>query len=191
MPYGHRSRYGARTRDPLTGGTGDVNPQVYGIVVAQTGNDVASETEIPVPVLRMGMSMSRAQVIEVTRVEFEVPFPLVGELDLVQLFECSLTSRSIGASVSSMAEPNLLAKFHRRNITQAGGTPASLSTIDTPAIITYDLTDGAGHGLLVTSANLYFQQNTTTTGQTNSWGVRVFYRFKQIGARAFAAAAIN
>ncbi len=189
MPYG-RGYGGTRRRDMLTGGTGDTNPQVYGIVVAQSGNDVGSETELPVPVLRMGMSMSRAQVIEVTRVQFEVPTQLLSAIDNNQSIEVSLTSRSIGATPASLAEPNLLAKFNRNNQTQSV-TAASVYGYNQDNIITFDLTDGAGHGILVTSANLYFQQNSTNTAVTNTFGVRIFYRFKQIGARAFAAAAIN
>ncbi len=188
MPYGRG--YGRR-RDALTGGTGDTNPQVYGIVVTQTGDDNGQETELPVPVLRMGMSMTRAQVIEVTKVEFQLPYPPVGIADSTQTYSCSLTSRSIGAFIASLAEPNLLAKFEKQVNFEHIGTGDGLTVTTHEAIKVFDLTDGAGHGILVTSANLYFQMNTSNTASPSTFGVRIFYRFKQIGARAFAAAAIN
>lgn len=188
MPYGRG--YGGR-RDHLTGGTGDTNPQTFGISVTQGGIDNNQETEVPVPVLRMGMSMTRAQVIEVTRVEFELPPPKVSEADLLLLYDVSLTSRSIGPNVATLADPNLLAKYSRRINYQLVGTGANLTVPIHNQVVSLDLTDGAGHGLLVTSANLYFQVNSVGTGIDGIFAFRVFYRFKQIGARAFAASAIN
>lgn len=54
----------------LTGGTGDVNPQQLFFRVAQTGADVNTETEIPLPVPR-GYSSKKgyAIVLELLRSE--------------------------------------------------------------------------------------------------------------------------
>lgn len=92
--------------DTLTGGTHDVNLQTLGGTVAQATNDAFTEVNIPVPVNRVTMNSSMAQVIELLWVEFSLSMaPLNAANESVR---ASLTTSSKTAAVG-INDPDMLA----------------------------------------------------------------------------------
>lgn len=67
-----------RRAGSLTGGTGDVNPQYFIMQVTQTGNDVLTEGNFPIPIQRL-QDRGMAQVMEVLSAQFTfITIPNIG-----------------------------------------------------------------------------------------------------------------
>jgi len=150
----------------LTGGTKDVNPQyMSGEVTTGATANATYSAEIPLPVQRLN-NKNRSMVMEILKLQFEVG-------------DDSATGHvHFGISTSKL--------------TQAAGTKP---TISNPSIIymervkygaagqlathSADLTDAAGHGVLVGADKIYVFYNTaTTSGITVK--VRIWYRWKNV-----------
>lgn len=54
-----------------------------------------------------------------------------------------------------------------------------------------DLTDGAGHGLIVATPNIFLAVDSNNTGAQNDANVRVAYRFKNVGLQEYVGLAIQ
>jgi hypothetical protein len=50
---------------------------------------------------------------------------------------------------------------------------------------TDDLTDGAGHGFLVATDQIYAQIASTNTGAAQSCDVKIMYRWKNVGLQEY------
>ena len=62
-----------KSKDTLTGGTKDVNPQWFGTPQVSVGTvGTAIQTAVPLPIQRLSSSSGRAQVMEVLKVEWHL-----------------------------------------------------------------------------------------------------------------------
>lgn len=174
-----------RKAPELTGGTGDVNPQWFGFVVLQSAADVFTEAQVPVPINpSMGARANRAIIIEILRVQF------IWSLDTTQspaspqrhtaYLRTALASG--GASNSAIQiDPQTVATDQWITI-QAG---AGATVVGKDASVIQDLTDGAGHGLVIASQNLVLGISTINTLIANRVTVRILYRYKEVGLTEF------
>lgn len=171
-------------RTSLTGGTGDVNPQWLTGTFTQTAADTTSSNPITLPIQRLPQQ-GGAQVMEVLKIMYNhTPFPAiaaVGEsLDLISAF---FSTSNFGTTAVTIAEPRVFDGFNRaqRGAFTAGGTYAY---VDTTTII-HDLMDGAGHGLLIATDQIFIQIQSTGTGVANTVQFKILYRMKNVSLQEY------
>lgn len=172
-----------RGRDgSLTGGSGDVNPQWLSTSVTQSAADTTTTAQVNLPIQRLPTGgSSRAQVLEVLRVVFTWPsYGVIGAVgesgDTMAGF---LSTVSFGTTATTMSEPRVFAGFnnYQRGAFTAGGTYGYVAQQE----ITFDLSDGQGHGLLIATDSIFFQANSGGTGSANTFRAKILYRMKNIG----------
>lgn len=164
----------------LTGGSKDVNPQFFHLAQNTSAANTYTETAFVIPVQRISPQRStEAIVMEVLKIFFNIP-----ELDTTNAAETYYTARA-AISTSSLTvmpalnNPKALMMVERsahKAFTAAG-------TYETPYTdpLVIDLTDGAGHGILVATDNLYFQTTTVNYGAAAGFAAKVLYRWKTVG----------
>lgn len=169
-----------RTVGGLTGGTGDVNPQFLSFTAAQSGADTTTTTTQAIPIQRLP-SGGRSQVMEVLKVFAQLPvFGAVASAteanDTVSVF---LSTVSFGTTATTFSEPRVFWGSHRSM--EGAFTAAGTYARTEESIEVADLTDGAGHGFLVATDNIFCQVQSTGTGGTNTARIKILYRWKNVG----------
>ena len=168
-----------RSKDTLTGGTGDVSPQFLSLNVVMSAANTFLEATVPLPVQRMqGPQPQKATIIELLKIFVNLP-----ELDAtsaVEAFFSAQTSVSTStlAGVASLGTPKSLMSMERKahKAFTAGGTYETV--YQDPMIL--DLTDGAGHGILVATDNIFIQVTTTGYTAAAQFGYKFMYRWKTV-----------
>lgn len=172
-----------RGRDTLTGGTGDVNLQVLTLPPTSTIEQNAyRQVQVALPVNRLGQSKGKAVVIEVLKVWFDLPsFPgtyeTVGQVTQAQA-QLSTTSQPD----IQHEEPTVFAYASQKfKGSSASATLAASVSATWVTPIVLDLTDGAGHGLLIAVDTIFFGIDTDSYPAPGvSFNAKIFYRFKQV-----------
>lgn len=161
-----------RSRDGgmLTGGSGDVNPQWLKFTVTQSGADTTTTQSQPVPVIRAREGLTPT-IIEVLRVLFFTDG--FAEADAVSTIV--LTTKNFGTTAVSAVEPSAIAMARWFTRITTSGEIAPIYPIQ------IDLTDDAGHGVLVATDNVFLQCNSASTGLTNVVHCWILYRMKRVG----------
>jgi len=175
--------YKRRRRDTLTGGTNDVNPQFMNLSVTQSAADTFTQITTQIPIQRLA-TMGRAQVMEVLKVIFQSSDIITATAPLVtKSVQIALTTKSFGAAVN-LNEPTCFAIYQKgaTNAFTAAGTGMIANEIE-PYVL--DLTDGAGHGFLVASDNIFLQASSVGTGVSNSGFVKILYRWKDVSVQEY------
>lgn len=159
--------YGALS---LTGGTGDVNPQYLSGFAGQSANDTETSTTVSIPIQRLPTS-GRAQVMEILKVIVRMPTPLETDSNV----GCAFSTSSKGTTAAAWSDGQVFAQFDSVSRVTTSG-----QFIDQRFQIR-DLTDGAGHGYLVATDNIYVQVYSSATSTTNTVSFKIYYRWKNIG----------
>ncbi len=181
-----------RTKDILTGGTGDVNLQTLSARV-QTGAPVAGvsfgETRVPVPVLRVAQNPNTAQVIEALWCEFE--FSSLG------LFVPSFDGAgdSVRASITTNSQPSM-PHLDNSNLIALTGFRAWMFNAPGPGaagdtVLRVDLTDQAGHGMIIATQDIFLQGSGINMAVPLAIPFRMGYRFKLVSLQEFVGLAIQ
>lgn len=154
----------------LTGGTMDVSPQWLKFNATQSAGDTTTTTTQAVPVIRAREGITPT-IIEVLRVAY---YPgNVSEVD--SNVAVALGTKNFGTTAVTTTDPSLISSFtYFTKITTSGQFLANYPYVQ-------DLTDSAGHGVLVATDNVFAQIASTTTGLTNSCAIWMLYRFKRVG----------
>lgn len=174
-----------RKANELTGGTGDVNPQWVGISVVQTGNDIFTEGGIDLPTNpQMLGRANHAVVLEFLRVQFiwavdptqspATPQRWTAHLRTA-LIPSGQTNSAIQTSTTTIATDQFL--------TIQGG--AGSTVMARQASVVYDMTDGAGHGVIVASKSIVLAVSTLNTLIANRVTCRILYRYKEVTITEF------
>lgn len=168
----------------ITGGTGDVNPQFLTFTATQSGADTVTSTAQAIPIQRLP-SGGRAQVLELLKAFVQMPDLVVSATatettDSITLF---LSTSNLGATATTMAEPRVFGacELRDRSAFSAGGTYFTEYT----RFKVIDLTDGAGHGFLVATDNVYGQVVSVGTGAANSVIIKLYYRWKNVSLQEY------
>jgi len=149
----------------LTGGTKDVNPQyMAGELITSGAADTTYSAEIPLPVQRLN-NKNRSMVMEITKMQFEIGTDATTSHVHYGISTSKLTQQ--GGVKPNITNPSII--FMER-VKYSASQPASL---------TVDLTDGAGHGILVGADKIYLFYNTPTTSAVTA-RVRIWYRWKNV-----------
>lgn len=171
-----------RNYSSLTGGTGDVNQQTYTISTSVVTTTGSVSTQFPVPVPKFSSGIDKAIVMELLGVQWDLvspPTPTAVSLDTSSISVSLTTNPTHQTTVTNlMQDPRSLSTFRRQ--WQNIGIPVSAVEWD---LTEYDdLTDQAGHGILVGSDNVYLDVLSTATGYVQSGSIvaRLFYRMKEV-----------
>lgn len=185
-----------RTSDRLTGGTGDVNPQIMTSqqlevpIVAAISN---AELDIVLPVNRFATTRGKSIIIEILKIfwDLDTPtgtVPLDGSTSQIGRAFLS-TSRFMTSNNSALnhAHPSIFAsKSWNLRIHQAATDTAWAGMFTDP--LETDMTDGAGHGFLVATDRIWLTGQTyNQNNNAVSWHatVKILYRFKEVGLEEY------
>lgn len=169
-----------KTRESLTGGTGDVNPQWLAIPpVTTSAVNVFTPIGYPLPISRPGSSgKQKTTVIEILKVWMDMPNNDNYQSATIVRTTASVVVATSPLSTVDISDPRVIAYSTRTWITQ-NNAGNSLSSIEMdPWII--DVTDGAGHGILVGTDTIYVGVATSNFIGLGSCVVRILYRFKDV-----------
>lgn len=156
--------------ESLTGGTADVNPQWMKIKVTQSGADTTTTQAQALPIIRAREGVTPT-IIEVLKVGFEpTSYPEVDST--IQLI---LTTKNFSTTTVAKDEPSAVAYIDFAYKLTTSGEYAAYGPIFV------DCTDGAGHGVLVATDNIYFQASSAGTSASNVGICWILYRFKRVG----------
>lgn len=171
--------------ESLTGGTGDVNPQIYNVTVRQPGVDLSNITAFPVPVYRFPLKRERAMVMEVLRVQWIIEniVTAAGQNSLIGLISTSVPAGLASTTPSSEAEQftALTGPTVIDAISLDGLFATAAGFAITSRIIDHDKTDSAGHGILIATDQIYVAIGSTATGTINGLCAKITYRWKEVG----------
>lgn len=178
------SSYAKAINYELTGGTKDVNPQWFNMYVANSVIDGTHCQAFPIPIQRLKAG-GKAQVMEILKV-----FWASSALDNApatgfkyQAISAAITTRAMPAG-PPLQEPTLIDLYNKNATLNATGGAAPAGTVQEygfeiePAV--HDLTDGAGHGILVATDNLFLTCSSFQTGQITTASAKVLYRWKDV-----------
>ena len=182
-----------RSKDTLTGGTGDVNPQwLRTQFVTTTASPGVLSLQIPLPIQRLHNASGRAQIVEILKVMWNT------DINLLDAGNPMLTYGGYGILSTKQAPAAGLPLFDgsiidyvERFVTSSGLLGASSTgnsgwIFETEHPYVHDLTDGAGHGILVATDNIFLtSQQVGAGGDENpatDFSVQAFilYRFKDV-----------
>jgi hypothetical protein len=170
------------TSKQLTGGTNDVNPQWWSLgQLNQTAPNVQNDNAIIVPINRFPQGRNgKVTVMELLRVVFDL-----GELDNnlpaaggLAFISCAVHTRDPGNVAPQWQDPSIIADHERTYRGSFTATGTALAISHDPQEM--DLTDGAGHGMLLATDQVFL--NMTTGGYTAASfaRVKILYRFKTV-----------
>jgi len=166
----------------LTGGTDDVNPQYLSGAITLTAANVVTRQTIGTPIVRVGSDNSgSATIMEVLKIWCDMPPPddAVAAATFRGAVISWMTSEAPSTSFVPFDNPRVLAslRLSQANAFTAAGT-GLLEATTNPMMV--DLTDGAGHGVLVATDNLYIQADTQTYTGVATFRYKILYRFKKV-----------
>lgn len=174
----------ARGNGDLTGGSGDINPQYFTLPQnLLSAANTYTEGTIPTPIPRNRVSGGKATVMEILKVYFNLPEADANSAaggSVIQA-QAQLTTRSLTAM--SQGNPAVFAhceKMMRGAFTAAG---SYATVIQDPYV--WDCTDGAGHGVLVATDNIYFGCLTTGFTGAVTFNARLLYRMKNVSVEEY------
>ena len=159
-----------RANGSLTGGTGDVNPQYMHLTATQSAADTSTTTAFPIPIQRMPDGRT-AQVMEILKIFYTVASPPVETDNNLSIF---ISTSSYGTTATNYAEPRVFGAYLRFIYITTSGM------ILNEQPYSQDLMDGAGHGYLVATDNLYVQINSAGTSLANVARIKILYRWKNV-----------
>jgi len=161
-------------RDILTGGSGDVNPELFRCQLP-ANNATVTSTQFPLPIQRLN-NRGRAMVMELLKVIYTLPSAVstdaVNEINI-----CLSTSDRGAATVARPTDQGVLDVFRWATTVNTSGAV----TLESPCY--HDVTDGAGHGLLVGSDSLFVQHSNS--GINTTADVTIIYRWKNVGYQEY------
>lgn len=159
-----------RRNDGLTGGTGDINPQFMSFHTIQSGSDTATGGSVQPPV-----SLSTGENLAMEILKIWVETPLV-ETSATQSLIFWLSSKNFGttAPANGLGDATVIIED---GYSQAFSTNGQIVRNH---VTQYDLSDAAGHGMLVGNQNLYWGITSVATSASNIVNYKILYRAKRI-----------
>lgn len=172
MPAIRRPRRSGRNTSGggLTGGSGDVNPQFLSATALQSGADATTTATIALPIDRLRFGSNRVGAVEVLSATFDPRVITVGAV--ASILGVAITTKSFGTTKVQFNEPTIVAYFH------VAAATAGFGGLQFPYKM--DLTDAAGHGVMVCTDQIFAQCFSTTTSLTNQVDIKLEYRYKNI-----------
>jgi len=165
----------------LTGGTKDVNPQWFKGTITQGAADSDIETSYQLPVTRIPTS-GRVTIMEVMRVRAASnrATAWAGNVQAQNII-LAFATRSIGVAAPPTNDNTAVVAYMKKELSSV----AAAGAWNMPATWEQDLTDGAGHGILLAGDKLYVVLSSVLTALAQQWSFEIYYRFKTVGMREY------
>lgn len=168
----------------LTGGTGDVSPQWMNLgILTLSAANTYTEQQVVLPVTRFGARKGRSIVLEFLEAEFLMPEwdtnPAAGG-NLAQAVQ-QLSTISQTAANAQSSRIIQYANASDRGAFTAGGS--YFSSQNGP--MRFDLTDHAGHGMLVATDVMFWGCVTSNFAAAAPFVCRILYRFKEVSLEEY------
>lgn len=164
----------------LTGGSGDVNPQLLRGQVVQTGADTTTTGTFALPITRIPGSGKMVTIVEFLSMTFD--FISMGSIasvaELIDTQTVGVFTQNVGGNVVAYDDAACICmrSFTLQGAFTAAGTYGTQYT----RFQKVDLTDSAGHGILIATDN-FFVQVSSINGRANTVRFHLLYRFKRVG----------
>lgn len=172
------SRKRAATGDLLTGGSKDVNPQYINTQAVMTAANTYFEQVVNMPIQRLPNASGKALVVELLRAYFDMP-----EIDNTNAADTFYKSTVTVATKSFAAQQTLnngaILCMAQRIVHKAFTAAGSYEGISTDPL-TWDFTDGAGHGVLVGTDSLIVGIVTAGYANPTTVTLKLLYRMKEV-----------
>jgi hypothetical protein len=168
--------------DSLTGGTLDVNPQWLSGTAAQSGADTTATTQVVLPIQRIAANApNNAVVLEVLKIWLEhTNLPAsASATETTDTIVTAFSTTNTGTTNAAMGDSNIFG-WHQLTNRSAFTAAGTYYTIVKDAPFVLDLTDGAGHGILVATDSIFVQVQSAGTGNTNTVPWKILYRWKRV-----------
>jgi len=169
------------SHDTLTGGSKDVNPQILTLSAGQSAADTDTNVNVFLPVQRLNARSGRSLVLEILWVKwFLLDMFTVGAAGVARVQALLTTNQEPSTAVNvATRDPRNLSIF---NMFQQTGAASNAGFQFTQEAFTKfdDLTDGAGHGVLVATDNMNINIQSSGTGIVNNLMLQVGYRWKEV-----------
>ncbi len=164
----------------LTGGSKDVNPQFMHGKVLLSAADTITEGSFNVPVVRIP-STNRATIMEVLKIWLYPPdFINTAAADVRQVAVCSFSTIAQGITTfAGYHEPNVFCQYTMEK-ESAFTALQGMTTYSPIGPFLTDLTDGAGHGLLIAGDRIFVQADTGAFGVAVTFSFKILYRLKSV-----------
>lgn len=169
------------SRGALTGGTGDVNPQIWKIQVTTVGVN-ATTNKVALPVQRLRNS-NKSMTMELLQVKYDVNITTPSHTHHV-FFGLSTQTLPVTNTVSVI--DNTIIDYNK--ILAGSGTygagPSTLRILSNQFVT--DFTDKAAHGVLVATDGLgvwVMQSDAAVGGVTVT--AYIYYRWKNVGLKEY------
>ncbi len=166
----------------LTGGTGDVKPQILTIAVpAASGTDDYSSIEFAVPRIVMG-SRDSATIMEVLKCWFYIG--INDTLDTNHTVCGALSTTFLRAqdeicTIANMAANPVISTVFAYVLRDVSIVTSGADSNADPMVV--DLTDGNGNGILIATDNIFFTAGLFNNTATSSSTVKILYRMVNVG----------
>jgi len=182
MVYTKKRKAADSDYDMLTGGSGDVNPQYFTMQLnTQVTNDAGLPVAYALPIPRLKTVQDKQLVMECLQMKFMFQGQSVVAGADTEYYVAITTNPSVTPStgiVTMQSDPRTLADHCFTILGAAAITPA-VTVQDQERYV--DMTDGAGHGVLLATDQLYFFLTTAGTGaHTFEAGGKLLFRFKAV-----------
>lgn len=167
-------------KDTLTGGTGDVSPQILTANIVMSAANTFTEGTVVLPQNKFRNTPTTAIVMEVLKVFFNQ-----SEADAnpaaagsVLIGSVALSTRSLGGSLVA-SNPAIFAIYDK--IIRGAFTAAGSYGTAYQEPFEFDLTDGNGHGYLVATDQMFLSMSSSGYTAAASCAIKILYRFKEVG----------
>ena len=167
------------TVNDLTGGSGDVNPQLFSGEGRTTAINTPHTSAFATPVSRLPKHGNRVAVMEILKIwVYPAPFTVTAVGEGYYNIWVNFGTKDFGATAATAKEASLFA-YLRRNYKHAWTAGQGyMYGEDVP--IEIDLTDGVGHGVLVASDYMYVQVDSHAYGSLLAIPFKILYRIKNV-----------
>lgn len=165
----------------LTGGSGDVNPQILVLpLLTQSVADTTQLESFPMPIPRLPLTDNSSLVIEILAVWFfmeNTGFVAATTTTQTVFLTTNASAGGVdGLGRGAFEDPRTIVQWTRQSV--ANAAPTSFQSVE--AIKYFDMTDSAGHGYLVATDNIFLGVASAATNSTNSGSCKFLYRFKEV-----------
>jgi hypothetical protein len=148
----------------------------------QSAADTTTTTQIALPIQRVAANApNQAVVMEVLKVYVDhTNLPAsASAAETTDSITVAFSTKNFATTGVTLGEPAVFALYNQasRSAFTAAGTYYAIIK-KAPEVI--DLTDGAGHGILVATDSIFVQVNSASTGLTISVPFKILYRWKRV-----------
>lgn len=167
----------------VTGGTGDIKPQILTEQVIQPAVDDYSVLQIVLPVPRFGGVRTKSTIFEILKVywypgmedDADINKQMFGFLATTNLGRTNGDTSSTATFAVDILQSNIISAYSYSRFTSTNGGSARIMPI------TQDLTDNNGNGVLVATDKMFLIMGSSGETTLTSLTAKVLYRTVNVG----------